>query len=277
MDGPVCQGSGNCDMLKERRAFTLIELLVVIAIIAVLVSLLMPSLKRAKELARQSICAAHLKQVGTALNMYIPDQEYWMPGYQWPGEGPDDPPYVDSRGYSFQAWMRTPLMTYYYGGTQPANAESLPPRNGDGFLGAYTPSSKGGIEGILGCPAVPWGPTSAVLHWRGTPVGPIEIWRARTFGLNVWGVTERNENRDFEEIQARRIDRPAEMTYMCEAWGGLFGMYPPPRNTEADSFASPAVRHFGEFQMVFCDGHIEHGPLNIWYRREFWLNPNLKN
>ena len=56
--------------INVRKAFTLIELLVVISIIALLMSILMPSLSKAKESARRVVCKQHQRQMGIALIAY---------------------------------------------------------------------------------------------------------------------------------------------------------------------------------------------------------------
>ena len=62
------------------RGFTLIELLVVIAIIALLVSILLPSLKKAKDLAKESICRQNMKSIQfNGLSLYAADHNGWIP------------------------------------------------------------------------------------------------------------------------------------------------------------------------------------------------------
>ena len=62
-----------------KRNFTLIELLVVIAIIAILASMLLPALSRARESGRKATCTSNLKQVGTGLALYAGDYTYYPP------------------------------------------------------------------------------------------------------------------------------------------------------------------------------------------------------
>lgn len=59
--------------------FTLIELLVVIAIIAILATMLLPALNKAREQSRSLCCKNQLKQFGTYFNMYYDDNEEWIP------------------------------------------------------------------------------------------------------------------------------------------------------------------------------------------------------
>jgi prepilin-type N-terminal cleavage/methylation domain-containing protein len=68
-------------IVKRKKAFTLVELLVVIAIIALLLSILMPSLGKARQLARAVVCLSNTKQWGTIFAMYTMDyKDYFPPG-----------------------------------------------------------------------------------------------------------------------------------------------------------------------------------------------------
>ncbi len=77
---------------RDNRAFTLIELLVVIAIIALLISILMPALSKAKEKGRAAVCLSNLHHIGIAFKQYFHDYNDILPDAAvLPSINPDDP------------------------------------------------------------------------------------------------------------------------------------------------------------------------------------------
>lgn len=91
----------------EAGGFTLIELLVVIAIIALLLAILMPSLQKVKEMARETVCRSHLRSVGVAVLIYLQDNDYVMAdsnrnnGFLWEESDNDNPSWGNFFGSTY--------------------------------------------------------------------------------------------------------------------------------------------------------------------------------
>src|SRR5690349_12630404 len=86
-------------MRQQKRAFTLVELLVVIGIIAVLIGILLPALNKARRQAKTIQCSSNMRQVASAMLMYINANKGKFPpasaptglqgfprGWWWPNE-----------------------------------------------------------------------------------------------------------------------------------------------------------------------------------------------
>ena len=90
------------------RGFTLIELLVVVAAVAVLIALLLPSMAKAREHAKQVICTGNLRQNAVAMSAYLHDSNDWLPTI-WSSAW-DGPPVAIEGGYAYNQGLLYPYL-----------------------------------------------------------------------------------------------------------------------------------------------------------------------
>ena len=231
---------------NKKKAFTLIELLVVVSIIALLVSILLPSLSKAREQARAVVCASNMRQWALYISVYAGDTEGFLPGMKRSG-GP-------GLGVDEDWWFQQLLERGWaeFGGPVPDSERELIEYG----LGPYkmtrcpsrhsicAPSWEGFPELVYDATYVSWmNPRTA-----GHPNTGI-------YGFNG-GLAWKQNVHDGTSGHARmsRIEKPAECMLLIDSicpFGDRWGWWTYWGN----------IPHDGSTNVLFADSHVDRAPL----------------
>ena len=213
----------------RKRGFTLIELLVVISIIALLVSILLPSLQKARSQARKVACQAHLKQMATGWVAYALDHDGSVATPLWQGTNPW---WQGQWPYRFEGYLHDLSPDEYHIGRVEWKKTALycPAATNLGPPDIYYEGITYGINGFLGGAF----DEDGVLILRGGPYDP----------------------QDITVYKYGKIRSPASrMVWMDAGYNGR-----PLFDCAAPWFyaAYASERHNGLVNYVFVDGHVDN-------------------
>ena len=138
--------------LKKNRGFTLIELLVVISIIALLVSILMPALSKARLQAKLVVCSSNMRQLVMGVMLYSVDNEDNLPPTIQLGHRPGGDVWTMPNRLIYRPAIYNPNFLGANGGSMAR------------FLGDYLPT-----VGVYSCPLASYDPETLFPDINGTP------------------------------------------------------------------------------------------------------------
>ena len=230
-----------------KKAFTLIELLVVIAIIAILAAILFPVFAQAREKARQATCTSNLNQIGLAWMMYIQDyDETIQPNGDDPIPGGIDGtgftespmyllnPYVKSQ----QVWL-CPDRSETFTATSTANDTRVNDPSGcwDNVNQTHRCLGYGFNDGLV----------SDGGYGLQEPNGVTPLGNAINLGRSIAQITSPAQTLAFGDS----YDNPDYSLALDNIMSRLGRPGSPP-------VSSASLRHMGQFEFVFTDGHVKH-------------------
>lgn len=221
-----------------KRAFTLIELLVVIAIIAILAAILFPVFAQAKAAAKKSASLSNVKQIATAMHLYVGDYDDMTPStyIQFVGGGVDVyqtmQPYIKNMDIFF-----SPSWDKHWTGTQSCNNAGTP-------AGQFVPSGTN-VDRCLGY-GYNWGfgvwAGGALVGPQITTGLPPETQSVMP-GINATSVEEVARMAAFGDTYNGR-------RYTMSAIGSILTHYDGPQRNSG-------LRQGGQFNFAFVDGHAK--------------------
>jgi len=203
------------------KRFTLIELLVVIAIIAILASMLLPSLGRARDTAKTALCLGNLRQQGLIFNTYVSDCGYYPCAVTWP-----QPPY--------DAWPPTLVNAGLIGTFSMNGTPTVPDACAPGI--GYFP------KGLWRCPAeaVPAAYDVGTLQYQ------------THYGMNAGNFQNRFRT---ESTVAPASSSLLMLDSSYVGTGNSLSVYGPSTGGNRLGF-----RHSGNLNALYCDGHVVTRP-----------------
>jgi prepilin-type N-terminal cleavage/methylation domain-containing protein/prepilin-type processing-associated H-X9-DG protein len=164
---------------RRKPAFTLIELLVVIAVIAVIAAILFPVFAQAREKSRMSACVSNMRQLGTALMLYVQDYDETYPYIRFRCTGSDClvwknvvRPYLKS--LEVLACPSNP-----FGRTTPGLASTQPSKPGTNAEGWRSePKQRMPISYAMNACTITYAVADGSWVWRSPPLREAQVTRA---------------------------------------------------------------------------------------------------
>jgi prepilin-type N-terminal cleavage/methylation domain-containing protein/prepilin-type processing-associated H-X9-DG protein len=240
-----------------RSAFTLIELLVVIAIIAILAAILFPVFAQARDKARMSACLSNMRQIGTALMVYVQDYDETFPNVFFNGNG---------------NWGAKGSHTYVWRNAIAPYLKSI-----DVYACPSNPFSRS-IAGMPNVPNAPPRPGSNAAGWEVQPEQRMPISYAMSTCTSTWYTPNTKEGRANPPLQLAQVTRPANTLLIAETqWGNgdvnIFWLMDPGVCPGLFTHPTGRVSNF-----IFYDGHVKSKKwLSTLYpvnENNWELNPN---